>query len=116
MEKISTEEVMGKVDMFQSRFGIIDKFEWWDLERILADAGTQFTLMEFKDECQTCSVNFTLASLEHQEINGQVKLIQRTLRTITHSLMVFVRVLKAYIIVSLIYMANNFFRYYQSKI
>ena len=43
MEKITTEEVMDKLDMFQSRFGKIDQFGWWDLEIISADAGTQFT-------------------------------------------------------------------------
>ena len=42
MEKITTEEVMNKLDMFQSRFGKIDEFGWWDLERISADAGKQF--------------------------------------------------------------------------
>ena len=50
MEKITTEEVMDKLDMFQSRFGKIDQFGWWDFERISADAGTQFTPTEFKDE------------------------------------------------------------------
>ena len=49
MEKITTQEVMDKLDMFQSRFGKIDQFGWWDLERISADAGTHFTSMEFKD-------------------------------------------------------------------
>ena len=49
MEKITTEEVMYKLDMFQSRFGEIDQFWWWDLERNSVDAGTQFTLMEFKE-------------------------------------------------------------------
>ena len=44
MEKITTEEVMDKLDMFQSRSGKIDKFGWWDLEIISADAGTHFTL------------------------------------------------------------------------
>ena len=34
MEKISTEEVMDKLDMFQFRFGKIDKFGWWNLEII----------------------------------------------------------------------------------
>ena len=42
MEKFSTEEVMDNLDMFQSRFGKIDKFGWWDLEIISADAGSQF--------------------------------------------------------------------------
>ena len=50
-EKIKTEEVMEKLDMFQSRFGKIDEFGWWDLEKISADAGMQFTSTDFKDEC-----------------------------------------------------------------
>ena len=37
--------------MFQSRFGKIDKFGWWDLEKIPTDVGTQFTSTEFKEEC-----------------------------------------------------------------
>ena len=48
MENITTAEVMEKLDMFQSIFGQIDQFGWWDLERISADAGTQFTSTEFK--------------------------------------------------------------------
>ena len=49
MENITTAEVMEKLDMFQSRFGKTDQFGWWDLERISADAGTQFTSTEFKE-------------------------------------------------------------------
>ena len=40
MDNITTEEVMDKLDMFQSRFGKIGQFGWWDLERISADVGT----------------------------------------------------------------------------
>ena len=36
MDKITTEKVMDKLDMFQSRFGKIDEFGWWYLERISA--------------------------------------------------------------------------------
>ena len=70
MEKITTEEVMDKLHMFQSRFGIIDQFEWCNLEIISADAGAQFTSTEFKYECQTHRDCFTLAAPEHQEMNG----------------------------------------------
>ena len=49
IEKITTEEAMDKLDMLQSIFGKIDKFGWWYLERISADAGKQFTLTEFKE-------------------------------------------------------------------
>ena len=31
MDKITTEEVMDKLYMFQSIFGKIDEFGWWDL-------------------------------------------------------------------------------------
>ena len=30
MDKIPTEQVMDKLDMFQSRYGKIDKCGWWD--------------------------------------------------------------------------------------
>ena len=50
MDKITTEEFMDKLDMFQSRFGEIDEFGWWGLERISADSGKQFTSTEFKEE------------------------------------------------------------------
>ena len=43
IEKITTEEVMEKLDMFQFRSGEIDQFGWRDLIRISADAGMQFT-------------------------------------------------------------------------
>ena len=33
MEKITAEKVMDKLDMFLSRFGKIDEFGWWDLEK-----------------------------------------------------------------------------------
>ena len=66
MDKITTKEVMDKLDMFQSRFGKIDQFGWWDLEIISADAGTQFTSMEFKEECQTHGVCLSLEAPEHQ--------------------------------------------------
>ena len=62
MENITTAEVMEKLDMFQPRFGKIDQVGWWDLERISTDAGTQFTSMKFKGECQTRGVRLTLAA------------------------------------------------------
>ena len=67
MDRITTEEVMDNLDMFQSRFLKIDGFGWWDLERISEDAGAQFTSTEFKEECQTCSVHLTLAAPEHMK-------------------------------------------------
>ena len=92
MEKITTEEVVDKLDMFQYRFGEINQFGWWDLEIISADAGKQFILTEFKEECQSRGVHLTLAAPEHQEMNGQVEVTLGTLSTAEHSLMVHARV------------------------
>ena len=39
IEKVITEEVMDKLNMFQSRFEKIDEFGWCYLEIISADAG-----------------------------------------------------------------------------
>ena len=49
LDKITTEEVMDKLDMFQSRIRKVDQFGWWNLERMLGYAGPQFTSTEFKE-------------------------------------------------------------------
>ena len=95
--------------MFQSRFGIIDELGWWDSERISADAGKKFTSMEFKQECQTCSVYLMLLAPEHQEMNRQDEVLWRMLRTIPHSLMVHARVLETYIHFALMYTIDHIF-------
>ena len=46
MKKITTEEFMEKLDLFQSIFGKIDESGYGDLERISAEAGTQFSSMK----------------------------------------------------------------------
>ena len=100
---------MDKLDMFQSRIGKIDQFGWWDLERISVDSGTQFTLMDFKEECQTRGVRLTLATPEHQEMNGQVQVTWRTMRTVEHSLMVHARVPEVYVHFTLMYTTDHIF-------
>ena len=52
-------------------------------------------------------MHLKLEAPEHQEMNGHVKLIRRTLRTIEHSLMVHARVLEAYIHFVLMYTADH---------
>ena len=95
--------------MFQSISGKIDKFGWWYLEIISVDAGTQFNSTEFKEEFRTSGVQLVLEAPEHQEMNGQVKVTWRTFRTIAHSLIVYARVLEAYIHFSLMYTVDHIF-------
>ena len=44
---------MDKLYVFQDIFGKVDKFGWWELKRISAAAGTQFTSTELQDKCKT---------------------------------------------------------------
>ena len=65
--------------------------------------------MESKEDCQNFRVHLTLTATEHQEMNEQVEVTWRTLRTITHSLLVHARVLEAYIQFALMYMTDHIF-------
>ena len=83
------------------------------MERISADAGSQFTSKDFKDECQTHIVHLMLEAPEHQEMNRRVEVTRRKLRTIAHSLMVHTKVLEAYIHFAIMYTKGHIFRFYQ---
>ena len=56
-----------------------------------------------------------LAAPEHQEMNGQVEVIWRTLRTVANSLMVHAIVLEAYIHFALMYTKDHIFLFIPIK-
>ena len=95
--------------------GESSQFEWWDFERISADAGTQFTSTEFKYEFQNCGVRLTLVEPEHKDMNRQVEVTWITLRTVAHYLMVHARVPEVYIHFALMYTADNILPVIQIK-
>ena len=92
IEDITTEEVMDKLDMFQSRFLKVDEFVWWNMGRIQTDAGTQFTSNDFEEGLSVHGVQIALVSPDNQEMNGQVEVTWQKLRTITYSIMVHTQV------------------------
>ena len=51
----------------------------------------------------------TLAAYEHQEMNGQVEVTCRTLRTVAHSLMVYARVPEVYVHFALMCTTDHIF-------
>ena len=53
--------------------------------------------------------SFTLVALEHQEMNGQVEVTWRKLRTIAHSIMIHARVSEAYMHFALMYTTDHIF-------
>ena len=84
MENITTEEIMDKLDIFQIISIKIDEFGWWDMKIIQTDPGTQYTSKEFQEGLYVRGVRLKLAAPEHQELNVQVGVTWKTLRTITH--------------------------------
>ena len=62
---------MYKLEKFQSRFGKVDEFGWWDLERMKTDAGTKFNLKQFKEVMSMHGIRLTLAAPDHHEMNGK---------------------------------------------
>ena len=74
---------------------------------ISEDKGKQFNQAEFQEKCQTCGFHLPLAALDHQEMNGQVKVTYQTLHTRAHSLMLHAGVSEAYIHFTLIYTADH---------
>ena len=72
-----------------------------ELEIFSEDEGKQFTLTEFKQECQTRGFHLMLVAPEDQEMNRQVEVTWRMLRTISHYLIVHARVLEVYFLFKL---------------
>ena len=73
MENITNEEITDKLDMFQARFGKVDEFGWWDMERIKTDSGKHFTSNKFQEGLSVCGVRLELAAPVRQEMIGQVE-------------------------------------------
>ena len=71
--------------------------------------------MEFKDECQTRGVFLLLAAPEHQEMNGKFEVTWRTLRTVSHSLIVHARFLEVYVHFALMYTTDHIFPFLLSN-
>ena len=107
MKNTTTEEVMDKLYMFQAKFGKVDEFGWWDMERIKTDAGMQFTSKEFQEGLSVREGQLASSAPKYQEMNGQVEVTWRTLQSISHSIMVHARVSDKYIYIALMYMTDH---------
>ena len=74
--------------MFQTRFGKVYEFGWWDMEIVQNDAVTHFTSKEFQGDCYVRGIWLVLAAPDHQEMNGWVEVTWQKFQTIAHSIMV----------------------------
>ena len=69
LNEINTEAVMDKIEEFVARYGELNVFGWWNIGRIQADVGPQFTSEEFLKKCVKRGILLSLAAPEHQEQN-----------------------------------------------
>ena len=109
MEKISTEEVIDKLDMFQSRFGNIDEFGWWDLEKNYSRCRIAIYPDGVQRRMPNLRSSLKLKAPEHQEMNRQDEVTWITLCIISQTLMVHARISEEYIDFALMYTTENIF-------
>ena len=69
LNELHSEAVMDKIEEFVARYGEVNKFGWWNIGRIQADAGPQFTSEEFLQKCVKRGIHLSLDAPEHQEQN-----------------------------------------------
>ena len=79
------------------------------MDRIQTDPVTQFTSKECWEDISVRGVRLSLAAPYHQEMNGQVEVTWKTLRTITRLIMVHARVSEKYIHFALMYITDHIF-------
>ena len=83
-ESINIEEVMDKLDMFQSIFGKLNEFGWWDLDKIKTSAGPQFISKNFQEGISIRKVRLTLEAPGHKYINEKFEVTWNNLKTVSH--------------------------------
>ena len=98
---------MDKLDIFQERFGKVDKFGWWDIERIQTDAGMQFTSKYFQEDLYVRGLRLALAAPDHHEMSVQVELTWQIFLTIAQLFIVNARVSDKYIHFVLMYITDH---------
>ena len=70
MENITTEESVDKIYIFQTIFGKVYGFGWWDMDIIQNDAGMQFNSEVFQEGIHVRGVQISSVAPDNQEVNG----------------------------------------------
>ena len=106
IENITTEEVMEKIEKFQERFGKVDEFGLWDIDRIQTYSGMQFN-SKGQEDISLHGIQLYLAAKDHKYINDQVEVTWQLLRTIAHSIFVHAQVSDKYLYFALMYTTDH---------
>ena len=69
LRRKTTAEVLRAMQQFAADHGAVTEFGYLDLQKIRADAGSQFIAEEFRAACREHRINLSLAAPKHQEMN-----------------------------------------------
>jgi hypothetical protein len=87
----STESVVHAIKEYSAAFCMADAYGFINIDRIRADAGSEFTSDEFKQFCIVHHINLLLAAPKHRENNHLAKRSWQTIHRVARSMLVHAR-------------------------
>jgi transposase InsO family protein len=84
----STDSVVKAILDHASSFKMADEYGYLDIDRIRADAGSEFTSGPFKDFCLQHNINLSLAAPKRQNNNHLAKRSWQTIHRIARSMLI----------------------------
>jgi transposase InsO family protein len=84
----STESVINTIKEYSAAFRMTDAYGYIDIDRIRADAGSEFTSEEFRHFCITHQINLSLGAPKHQENNHLAERSWQTIHRMARSMLV----------------------------
>ena len=91
LSNYTSEEVITGINRYMANSSHPLLFEPPDVQKIKADAGSQFTAQEFRDACANSHIALSLAAPKHQEQNHYAERTWQTVNNIADRIMVHAR-------------------------
>jgi hypothetical protein len=104
----SSDSVVQAIKEYSATFCMADAYGYIDIDRIEADAGSEFTSEEFKQFCVSQRINISLAAPKHQENNHLAERSWQTIHRMAHSMLVHARLPDKYHFHAIRYAATIF--------
>jgi transposase InsO family protein len=108
MRDKSTGTVIDTLTRYQADHGYTSQYGYMNIERIRADAGTQFTSTEFKQHCWVAGIQLILAAPKKQYQNHLAERTWQTISTMSRSLLVHARLPDTFMFNALVYTCHIF--------
>jgi hypothetical protein len=104
----STDSVISAIQRYQADHGHVGNYGYLNIERIRADAGTQFTSTDFKQYCWQAGIHLVLAAPKKQYQNHLAERSWQTISTMARSLLVHARLPDSFMYHALVHSCRIF--------